>query len=190
MIPLDVTPEQRDTYVRNIIRAYQKTTKEQRIQGESWYRNALSLATFLDESNPRRAAGILAALSANKRWADNVDLAVKAFTGEPGGHTNDTVEKVRRILSGEEPSTVLPVGRKTWWFFLNIMNPDDGNIVVVDRHAHDIAVGELYDDRNRGLSTIRRYDILADAYREAGRKLAKLPSHVQATTWVARTEGK
>ncbi|MFM9442564.1 hypothetical protein [Streptomyces acidiscabies] len=60
--------------------------------------------------------------------------------------------------------------------------------VVIDRHAHDIAVGELYGRRDRGLGSARRYVMLAHCYREAALRLGELPSTVQAVTWVVLTE--
>jgi hypothetical protein len=189
MIPLEVSDEVAEQYARNIVKVYQSATKDQRERGRTWYHNANSLARFLDETNVRRSAGVIAALSANKRWADNIDLAVKAFTVGPQGHMPDALDKVRRILSGQDPATVLPAFRKTWWFFMCIMHPDDPRAVVVDRHAHDIAIGEKYGDRNRGLSTQKRYDIIADAYRRAGYLLGVQPMVVQATTWLVATDG-
>ncbi|PRH79427.1 hypothetical protein C6N75_09895 [Streptomyces solincola] len=59
----------------------------------------------------------------------------------------------------------------------------------MDRHAHDIAVGETYGSRDRGLSAKTRYAVVAHAYREAAMRLGELPSTVQAVTWVVRTEG-
>ncbi|MBK3564460.1 hypothetical protein JHN47_11960 [Streptomyces sp. MBT62] len=59
---------------------------------------------------------------------------------------------------------------------------------MIDRHAHDVAVGETYGNRDRGLSCASRYALLADCYREAAWRLGELPSTVQAVTWVAHTE--
>jgi hypothetical protein len=52
-------------------------------------------------------------------------------------------------------------------------------------HAYDIAVGIPLGDWNRGLSAHGRYELIADCYREAARRLEQLPSTVQAVTWVA-----
>ncbi|QZZ32504.1 hypothetical protein A7X85_03920 [Streptomyces sp. ST1015] len=59
---------------------------------------------------------------------------------------------------------------------------------MIDRHAHDVAVGELYGRRDRGLGAVRRYAMLAHCYREAALRLGELPSTVQAVTWVVHTE--
>ncbi|MET8983264.1 hypothetical protein ABZX85_47640 [Streptomyces sp. NPDC004539] len=60
--------------------------------------------------------------------------------------------------------------------------------MVIDRHAHDLAVGELHGSRDRGLGSARRYALLAHCYREAALRLGELPSTVQAVTWVVHTE--
>ncbi|MYT71194.1 hypothetical protein GTY60_16115 [Streptomyces sp. SID8367] len=60
--------------------------------------------------------------------------------------------------------------------------------MVIDRHAHDIAVQEIYGQRDRGLSTQSRYDVLADCYRAAAQEIGELPSIIQAVTWVAHIE--
>jgi hypothetical protein len=61
-------------------------------------------------------------------------------------------------------------------------SPEDPEAVVIDRHAHDVAVGKRYGNMDRGLSNKRRYATLAHAYREAARQLGELPSTVQAVT--------
>ncbi|AXK37692.1 hypothetical protein DVA86_27315 [Streptomyces armeniacus] len=66
-------------------------------------------------------------------------------------------------------------------------DPGDTDAVVIDRHAHDIAVGDIYGRRDRGLSG-QRYELLAAAYREAAQRLGELPSTVQAVTWVVHTD--
>lgn len=189
MIPIRATEEQFEEMVRNVIATYQKSTKEQRERGRTWYRNAHSLAVFLDETNPTRSAAIIAVLSANKRWADNVHLAEAAYDPDrPIGHTSDVVRKVARLMAGEPAISVLPFGLKTWYFFKLIDNPDDPDAVVIDRHAHDIAVGKIYGEENRGLSAGGRYDLLVKVYKTAAEKLSIPASVLQATVWVAHTE--
>ncbi|QNP76166.1 hypothetical protein IAG44_39995 [Streptomyces roseirectus] len=73
-------------------------------------------------------------------------------------------------------------------FFRCIADPCDPDAVVIDRHAHDVAVGEIYGTRERGLGNARRYALLAHCYREAALRLGELPSTVQSVTWVVHTE--
>ncbi|MGW8634988.1 DUF7178 family protein [Streptomyces sp. NPDC055793] len=68
--------------------------------------------------------------------------------------------------------------------------PSTRTPVVIDRHAHDIAVREVYGQRDRGLGAVGQYNALADCYRDAAQKIGEVPSKVQAVTWVAHIERK
>jgi hypothetical protein len=178
----------REQYVLNILAAWKAATPAQKSRGRFWYRTAHDLAEMISDGQPVKGAGVIAALSANKRWADNVRLAQRALTGDLGGHVGDALRKAAAIMAGADPALVLPMGAKTGHFYRCILNPADADAVVIDRHAHDIAVGEVHGCADRGLSTPRRYAILAHAYREAAARLGEIPSVVQAVTWVWQTE--
>ena len=189
MIPIDVPARTRHRYVCNILDVWHAATPEQRQQGRTWYCAAHDLAAMLTGGDARAGAGVIAALSANKSWETNVELARTACEGGlAGGHFGDALAKVSAILAGADPADVLPMERKTGQFFRCIADPDDPDAVVIDRHAHDIAVGRTYGQRDRGLSSVRRYAVLADCYREAARRLGERPSTVQAVTWVVHTD--
>jgi hypothetical protein len=181
-----------ETYVSNIILRYGQANTEQKIAGERWYTTANQLAYMISGGDVVKGAGVLAALSANKSWTENVKLARRAFEkGAPSGHTRVQLEKARKIMEGEfseSPLDVLGNGEKTRNFFECIVNPKHETAVCIDRHAHDIAVGEIYGNDDRGLSAKARYALLADAYREAARRLGTNPATVQAVTWVVQVE--
>ncbi|MEU1552218.1 hypothetical protein ABZ517_05775 [Streptomyces scabiei] len=178
----------REQYVQNIIDAFSRASEDQEQRGRTWYRVAHDLANLIADGNVREGAGVLAALSANKSWKENERLARGAYVEGPAGHTTDTLRKVERIMLGEDPEDVLPMSAKTGHFFRCILDPEDPDPVVIDRHAHDIAVGDIYGSEDRGLSAKQRYALLAHCYREAGLRLTEIPSVVQAVTWVAHTE--
>ncbi|MEU6355683.1 hypothetical protein ABZ896_41260 [Streptomyces sp. NPDC047072] len=189
MISADASEETRERYVRNIIATWQAANPEQLQRGRTWYRTAHDLASAITDGDPRAGAGVIAALSANKSWSENSRLARRAYeTGVPSGHFEDALTKVVRIMAGEDPEEVLPMERKTGMFFRCIADPCDPNAVVIDRHAHDVAVGETYGQRDRGLGSTRRYALLAHCYREAAVRLDELPSTVQSVTWVVHTD--
>lgn len=189
MIPTTATTEQHGSMVRNILSTWNLATPEQLDRGRGWYPHAHELAYHLSDGNVRAGAGVLAALSPQKAWAYNVKLAREAFaTGEVRGQVRDAVGKAERIMLGADPLDVLPDDSKTWNFFRSIIDPTDAEAVVIDRHAHDIAVGEVYGNRDRGLSNKRRYASLAHAYREAARQLDELPQVVQAVTWTVQVD--
>lgn len=189
MIPTNPSDSTRRRYIRNIIDTYNQATDDQKRRGHEWYRTAHQLATFMAEGNTMAGAGVLAALSANKAWDLNQRLARRAFeTGTPTGHVADALSKASKIMAGTDPAEVLPMGLKTGNFYRSILDPTDAEAVTIDRHAHDIAVGRPWGDRDRGLSAKGRYAVLSLAYRNAAAKLGILPSELQATTWVVWTE--
>src|SRR5690242_7011215 len=151
--------------------------------GREWYPVAHDLAELLGNGDVRMGAGVIAALSPQVGWERNCDLARDACAGNPHGQIGANLDKVRAILGGTDPEDVLPASKKTGHFYRNIADPSDPDPVTVDRHAHDVAVGECYGSRDRGLGCASRYATLAHAYREAGRRLGELPNVVQAVTW-------
>lgn len=185
MITIQASPAEFDRYVSNVLAVWQSATQEQEQQGRDWYPSAHRLAEMMCDGDARMGAGLLAALSPQTSWWLNVELASDAYeTGHPSRHVGDALGKASKILCGVDPVEVLPMERKTGMFFRCIVNPSDPDAVCIDRHAHDVAVGEPFGDRPRGLTAHGRYRLLADVYRAAARSVGELPMVVQATTWV------
>ncbi|MCF3965384.1 DUF7178 family protein [Streptomyces fuscigenes] len=191
MIPVKSTEEQRAAYTHAITSTWHAATPDQKQRGREWYATAHQLAVEISGGSPEKGAGVLAALSANKSWSENCRLARKAFTdGTASGHVRDAITKANRIMAGTDPIEVLPMNIKTGCFYVCIANPEDPHAVVIDRHAHDIAVNEIYGQRERGLGALGRYNLLADCYRTAAQEIGEVPSKIQAVTWVAHIERK
>ena len=191
MLPTRPDTATHERYVANILATWCAATPDQYARGSSWYRTAHQLAyAITDGRDVRMGAGVIAALSQQRRWAMNERMARDAFAnGSPAGHYGHTLERARRIMSGEDPETVLPPGMKTYHFYRCILDPTDPDPVTVDRHAHDIVAGERYGEKhNRGLSNPKRYASIAHAYREAARRLGEIPQVVQAVTWIVQVE--
>ena len=189
ILPTRPTEAQMSIYVDNIITIWQQATEDQIVRGRAWYRVAHDLAELISGGDVIMGAGVLAALSPQTEWSQNVKRAAQAFTdGKPSRHLGDALRKAQRIMNGEDPLAVLPRDSKTWSFYRCIVDPDDLEAVVIDRHAHDVAAGEPYGERNRGLSAKRRYAAIAEAYRRAAVALGESPSTVQAVTWTVWRE--
>lgn len=188
MIPVKPSDSTRRRYERNIIRVFNSARDGQYSRGANWYQTAHELASLMSDGNVVAGAGVIAALSANKSWPQNQKLASDAFEGDVHGHVSDALGKVRAILEGAAPEDVLPMGMKTGNFYRCIADPFDAEAVVIDRHAHDVALGRALGSDERGLSSKGRYAVLSLAYRNAAAKLGELPSTVQAVTWVVWTE--
>lgn len=188
MIPTMATDDELDRYVQNITVAYRAATPDQVARGRQWYPVAHDLALIIGDGDVRKGAGVLAALSAQRSWELNVELATDAANGDVHGHTAQVLAKVGAMLEGADPAELLPMQLKTGNFWRCIVSPDDPDPVVIDRHAHDVAAGERYGNENRGLSSLNRYATLALAYRLAARRLSEIPSVVQAVVWCRQTD--
>lgn len=154
----------------------------------AWYDTAHAAAARLDPARPRRAAGVIAALSPRTAWPRNLRLAEQAYAdGRASGTMRSCMTAADRILAGDDPLEVLR-GPKVRAFFTLIDNPDDPQTVCVDRHAIDVAVGLRLDDRLRSawypLTRRGLYALFTDRYQRAARRERVRPAQVQAVTWL------
>lgn len=193
MIPTKADDATQERYVSNILTAWHSASPKQLTEGRAWYPAARKVAQMLCGSDQpdkiKAAAGVIAALSPQKAWDYNVDLAKNVFeTGEIRGHVRNALDKVEKIMLGKDPIVVLPEDSKTWNFFVCIYDPSHPDAVVIDRHAHDVAAGEIYGNKDRGLSNKTRYATIAHAYGEAARRLGELPQAVQAVVWTVQVD--
>lgn len=173
---------------RQVLRVYRQATDEQVTEGLRWYHHAHGVAASLDPADPRRAAGVIAALSPRVAWARNVELAARACAdGRASGTLGSSQRAADAILAGGDPLAVLR-GPKVRAFFTLIADPDDPVAVCVDRHGIDVAVGQRLREAQRSawfpLQRRGLYDTFAGCYRRAARRLGVRPAQVQAVTWV------
>ena len=175
-----------------MLEVYRLATVVELDYGHNWYRIANALARRLDPIAPVQAAGVIAALSPMMDWDRNMMLAIRAYEdGEASGALFGNVRKANAIMAGADPLEILG-GKKVRNFFAAIANPESEEAVCIDRHAFDIAMGRVTNDKTRGaLSRKGVYEEFQDAYRRAAKVLTKetgvhhTPSEVQAVTWVA-----
>jgi len=171
--------------VANVLAVLCRASVEHISNGLGWYDRARTLAQTLEPSNVHRAAGIIAALSPNTSWPRNQALATQAYADGrlTGGTFKANVSKVNRMLAGEQPLNVLG-GDKVRSFYLNIIGQGD-DVITVDRHAHDIAVSEVFGNRPRPMLARKGgYDVFANIYRQASSLIGITPSQLQAITWL------
>lgn len=183
LLTLHPSRAQRKQLVDNILSVYDRASTAARSQGMGWYHTAHDLAGVVGFGDYDKGAGIIAALSANTGWTQNERLALAISEGKEVGHLSKVLDKVKRITAGEPVLMVLGNGQKTINFFLNIADPEASGAVTVDRHAHDVARGQVWGSKQRGLTTVSRYSILADAYRAAAALRGIRPHEMQAVTW-------
>jgi hypothetical protein len=202
--------------VRHITATYWAASAAARAYGELWYKEAHALARELDPTNVERGAAVIAVLSPRVNWDLNVRLARLAYAlhtsagvvGQPHPSTPDEMarqlrgtlrasgRKAARILNGEDPYKVVG-GPKVTAFWHAIVDPNSPD-VVIDRHALDVATGQVNDDESRQLYLGRKgnYAKVARMYVHAARIISRklgrtvTPCELQAATWVAWREMK
>lgn len=202
----NLAQEQFKDHVDNIVKKYNEAGPEMVKGGHEWYNKAQGIAEKIGGGDVNKGAGIIAALSPMTSWERNIsDANELTKTGNvKGALVPANVEKARRIHEGEEPEKVLG-GNKVTSFYHNISDPSSPLHVTVDRHAHDIAIGNPFIgvggkggvprtsnasgnkpmSEDLGLSAMGRYKHFVHAYTVASGALGvDLPHKVQATTWV------
>jgi hypothetical protein len=202
----NIAQSQFQEHVNNIVSKYKEASPDFIKGGNEWYGKAHDEASRVGGGDPRKGAGIIAALSPLNNWDRNVQEAHELIkTGNvQSALLPANVEKARRIHLGEDPESVLG-GHKVTSFFHNINDPSNPEHVTIDRHAHDIAVGNPFIgaggkggipktenssgnkpmSEDLGLSSMGRYKHFVHAYKRAAGELGvELPHQVQATTWV------
>jgi hypothetical protein len=157
-----------------------------------WYVNAFDASCelaqlYADIYTAEQVAGVIAALSPQVSWAQNLKLAEKAIVshlmGEAiTGQTGDNCAKAQRILDGEEPLEVLG-GMKVRAFYQCILAKGQTDVVCVDRHA--VAAWYLPGQPVWGSLTPKRYHAVAADYQTAARVLGLPAAACQAVVWCA-----
>lgn len=204
----------------NILRAFGSATLDEVRDGRNWYQQARNLAEELvlqygtgigdnaHEAAVKRAVGVIAVLSPRLAWSKNVELAHQVYewyylaqasweeieSSFPGLKANG--RKAYAILGGQHVETVVS-GPKVTAFYYAILDASDPRGIVIDRHAFDVAVGRVMDDRTRGIVLGRKgaYEAFVRAYVRATVELQGefpgiTPAEVQAITWVAWRRAK
>ena len=181
---------------RHIIDTYNNASESSIAEGKVWYSHANHIAwqvtKLLGSKDIRVGAGIIAALSPQMDWGENVTEALRFVSeGYSIMQTRANNVKAKRISEGEDPDTVLG-GLKVTAFYHAILEPFGDTPPVVDRHAIDIHKGELVSkrDRNRAMSNPRVISRIQTSYKLASKKLGVHWHVVQAVTWVQQRKNK
>jgi len=176
-------PAMHDFYCANIMRTYRDATDAEHAGGMTWYDDAHALALELSPTDVWRGAGVIAALSPLKSWALNVRIARNAFaTGTATGNIGSHNRIAQMILDGAHPLDVMR-GDKTRAFTAAIASPSTSTIATIDRHAHDVAMGEVFTDATRKIGK-RVFRAMSDAYVECAEYADISVPQMQAIVWV------
>lgn len=173
------------TFTDNVLTVFSTASDAHHLAGTSWYGEAQSLAREISPDDITMGAGIIAAHSINTGWNQNVRNArMTMATGVPAPGLTMIRNKAQRILDGEDIYTVLN-GAKVCAFAATIIDPET-DMVVIDRHARDIAFGGV----TKGGIGKRIYAEVSEAYRNVAAAFNVPVSVVQAVTWVSWRSGR
>lgn len=162
------------------LRAY--ATPAQVRDGRQWYKLALMEATDMAmryDVPVRTAAGVIAALSPRKTWAQNVRLAHELLSGGETRTLSAHRLIANRIIGAEHllaPDEVMR-GPKTRAFYRAIMG--DVDAVVLDvwmLRALGVSSAKL---------TPKQYEMLAEVVRAEAIRVGEMPAEYQAIVWCA-----
>lgn len=173
-----------------IMKWYLIATKQQVVEGISWYSEAHSLAVQLSSQygvSVLQAAQIISVLSPQKKWEQNKLEAVAIFNEHFNGITPSfgyfatarTIDECHRIMQGEW--MIGSARLKTYSFADNIAYLDSTE-VTIDRHALRVA----YDDTTAAIDKVSKTQYLEarQAYRMVAASLGIKAYQLQAITWV------
>lgn len=149
--------------------------------GRLWYPEAEAMIAELSAHyalGRPAVAGVVAALSPQKRWRLNISLAETLLDRRPVASVYaSNLIKAEMIADGHPPLDVLG-GPKVRAFFANLIGSRE--IVTVDTWAQKAAIGHLAEAPKRG-----RYLRLSRAYRAAAAIAGETPREFQAIVWCA-----
>lgn len=180
--------------VMNILKVYHQANASEIATGLTWYRDMYQHVARLVKQQVRRQGsnlptdkrticGVIACLSPNKGWAENIRQVLHAYEFGTGQHVWFQNAKAVRILRGEDPRDILK-GHKERAFHECFLDPDRTQAVTVDGHTYAVWMGELIYTSQARL-TDRLFLLATRDYQEAAKMVGLKPHQIQAIVWLA-----
>lgn len=176
-------------YAVNVKTVLDRASEADRAAGLAWYPYAQTIAADMANGDVWKGAGVIAAFSPRQDWDLNILQARRAFAygtaagHKPALHTKQQVKSADMVMRGHWPLDVFK-GDKTRAFTVAVATGGDYGIAVIDRHAHDVAMGHFdFTDTTRNIGK-RLYRNMAAAYAEVADYTGMRVHDVQAITWV------
>ena len=176
---------------RNIIKCYETASLSSIRDGATWYKEAQDIATVIGRLGGFKnhqalfvGAGVLAALSPQVEWGDNIQWAIQLVVKGIRKQTYANHNKALSILQGEKPYTVLG-GAKVSAFYKAIVAPEGSGEPVIDRHALAIYMGRNVTEKElQYLQSPKVMGRLQWAYKKASNEMGIHHHDLQAITWL------
>lgn len=166
--------------VRRLLATYAEADAATLAEGREWYSHAERMVAELAAHYGlarSTVAGVVAALSPQRRWRENVAQAETLLERRPVRNAYQAnVLKAEAIADGADPLEVLG-GPKVRAFFANLIGGRE--VVTVDVWAQRAATGRDLEAPKWG-----RYRRIARAYREVAARVGEHPRDFQAIIWL------
>ena len=187
---------------KQITKLFETAEPAEITEGAGWYIQAHEIAKLLsnkfDQPLPK-VVGVMAALSPATNWQQNVadthnlllayaeginpqDVVVTTY----GGNKDKAIRILKLQSSNYRDIEALLLHKskinKTTCFYLNILFPDNDEVVTIDRHAIRIALGNP-SEADDVCVTEKRYRAISEAYQIASKKLDINAIALQAVVW-------
>lgn len=171
----------------NIEEIWEQHNMSDYISGKGWYESANSFALELAQTynaDPMQAAAVISALSPQKEWNHNMQLAQDFFTYGWRKVRHTQLQKKKAMHVGEFCETREDINRmlgglKTINFFNNIYDPKDRNWCTIDRHMIKVGLG-----KDKQALTKKQYEFLKKEYCIFANRVNLIPCEFQAILWV------
>lgn len=175
-------------YFNNLKKEWGEISTFSILQGKSWYWEYRDYTLKLAKEHKLelcQTAGVFSALSPLKSVDENKKLCERVLKGKYYGHTKRQINKAKEIKNVKEIEKIDEIlhGLKTINFFRNIYSPWDKDYVTIDRHAIKIC-----NKGNSPLITVKRYNLMANAYKKLAKQVNLYPCEVQSVLWIKSKE--
>ena len=179
-----------EQYKQHILSYYNSIPKPHNTDDLLWYlRHHLYLQELAIRHNRpiEFLAASCAVMSINKRWDQN-KLMLEEYleTGDIKGMNvvKNKIQQLEECNLDHDCIMGILSGKKIQNFYGNLLRPYCKEFITIDRHMATIA-GE-----QRKMNSGKRYDELAQAYREVAHGLNILPNRLQSLLWSYKIKEK
>lgn len=194
-LPLIERPKLPDADIadQRIIAILEEASRQERYAGMTWYQDAHDMchkwAIDYNIFSHSHVAGIIAALSPQRSWESNLEIAELVLRGETAGQLDHAIASAQAMRSGVHPTVVLYEkgmnNPKVRAFYENMDDPIHSLAVTVDRHVLGIVMDDFRAIQKAGLRiTPGENAFLQERFRILAQGLGMRPNQLQAITWV------
>lgn len=154
-------------------------------QGKTWYQYVNGIATAVGNGDTLLGAAIIAALSPQISFKENIRLAFEVMDGRRTGHYSYLIKKAAQLIElasngqlTEETAKETLRGPKISAFFENIYRPETSEAVTID-----VWMLRFLEPTFKHM-TPKRYKAIETEFQKAAKVLGLKPHELQAICWI------